>query len=235
MVSIHAPGRGATNLWPWRRHSARFQFTHPGGVRLQFAPTTSERSSLFQFTHPGGVRPYPSVSNLWNNQSFNSRTREGCDKSEQFAHYIPTIVSIHAPGRGATANCILCLESTLVSIHAPGRGATQTESADSRTLGVSIHAPGRGATSAGKLLRHSYSSFNSRTREGCDLRLVAVLPRLYCFNSRTREGCDIGTPITAGNKSLFQFTHPGGVRQYGAKLRIMGRINKRNLRLEVLL
>ena len=33
----------------------------------------------------------------------------------------------------------------------------------------------------------------------------------------------------------FQFTHPGGVRQYGAKLRIMGRINKRNLRLEVLL
>ena len=35
--------------------------------------------------------------------------------------------------------------------------------------------------------------------------------------------------------STFQFTHPGGVRQYGAKLRIMGRINKRNLRLEVLL
>ena len=34
---------------------------------------------------------------------------------------------------------------------------------------------------------------------------------------------------------LFQFTHPGGVRQCGAKLRIMGRINKRNLRLEVLL
>ena len=35
--------------------------------------------------------------------------------------------------------------------------------------------------------------------------------------------------------SEFQFTHPGGVRRYGAKLRIMGRINKRNLRLEVLL
>ena len=34
---------------------------------------------------------------------------------------------------------------------------------------------------------------------------------------------------------VFQFTHPGGVRRYGAKLRIMGRINKRNLRLEVLL
>ena len=36
-------------------------------------------------------------------------------------------------------------------------------------------------------------------------------------------------------RKTFQFTHPGGVRQYGAKLRIMGRINKRNLRLEVLL
>ena len=37
------------------------------------------------------------------------------------------------------------------------------------------------------------------------------------------------------DSSRFQFTHPGGVRRYGAKLRIMGRINKHNLRLEVLL
>ena len=33
----------------------------------------------------------------------------------------------------------------------------------------------------------------------------------------------------------FNSRTPGGVRQCGAKLRIMGRINKRNLRLEVLL
>ena len=43
---------------------------------------------------------------------------------------------------------------------------------------------------------------------------LSIWDRLsYSFNSRT----------------------PGGVRQYGAKLPIMGRINKRNLRLAVLL
>ena len=35
--------------------------------------------------------------------------------------------------------------------------------------------------------------------------------------------------------SCFNSRTPGGVRQYGAKLPIMGRINKRNLRLAVLL
>mgnify|MGYP001694608748 CR=1 FL=1 len=38
------------------------------------------------------------------------------------------------------------------------------------------------------------------------------------------------TPSTSFNSRT-----PGGVRQYGAKLPIMGRINKRNLRLAVLL
>ena len=55
------------------------------------------------------------------------------------------------------------------------------------------------------------------------------------FNSRTREGCDVYVGHFCRSYYMFQFTHPGGVRQYGAKLRIMGRINKRNLRLAVLL
>ena len=77
-----------------------FQFTHPGGVRRGVAVSVS-RAIKFQFTHPGGVRLDPA--------------------------YMPqglSDVSIHAPGRGATA-----CRSTLpydqdVSIHAPGRGAT---------------------------------------------------------------------------------------------------------------
>jgi len=37
-------------------------------------------------------------------------------------------------------------------------------------------------------------SFNPRTREGCD-NLSPTLPgdKLYCFNPRTREGCDAPT------------------------------------------
>ena len=77
--------------------------------------------------------------------------------------------------------------------------------------------------------------FNSRTREGCDTALIPSASWLISFNSRTREGCDSPAGVVITDVVKFQFTHPGGVRQYGAKLRIMGRINKRNLRLEVLL
>ena len=100
-----------------------------------------------------------------------------------------------------------------VSIHAPGRGATHTCVLQGVDDDVSIHAPGRGAT----LRKHG-------------LRCSG-----YCFNSRTREGCDCSSFSGLNPALMFQFTHPGGVRQYGAKLRIMGRINKRNLRLAVLL
>ena len=35
--------------------TAKFQFTHPGGVRLMSCTVSSELVK-FQFTHPGGVR-----------------------------------------------------------------------------------------------------------------------------------------------------------------------------------
>ena len=77
-----------------------------------------------------------------------------------------------------------------VSIHAPGRGATRTGNAPQLPLRVSIHAPGRGATLSELRIRSSTSSFNSRTREGCDGTISAD------FSS----------------SRMFQFTHPGGVR-----------------------
>ena len=77
-VSIHAPGRGATlqidkTKRPSRSFNSRtregcdarrvslrsfsiaFQFTHPGGVRLD-PDDVYETLGVFQFTHPGGVR-----------------------------------------------------------------------------------------------------------------------------------------------------------------------------------
>ena len=50
-----------------------------------------------------------------------------------------------------------------------------------------------------------------------------------------REGCDVIQLFTLNSILGFNSRTPGGVRQCGAKLRIMGRINKRNLRLAVLL
>ena len=79
--------------------------------------------------------------------------------------------------------------------------------------GVSIHAP----------------------REGCDLTLAAVFVVPTGFNSRTPGGVRLVLHRGEDEVQRFNSRTPGGVRQYGAKLPIMGRINKRNLRLAVLL
>ena len=100
----------------------RFQFTHPGGVRLAYYLDAND-STKFQFTHPGGVRH-----------------QFGTAVGRMYA------VSIHAPGRGATPTQPFQPPATGVSIHAPGRGATYAALQCYRACVVSIHAPGRGAT-----------------------------------------------------------------------------------------
>ena len=81
--------------------------------------------------------------------------------------------------------------NVIVSIHAPGRGATEQNDFAERMWNVSIHAPGRGATPP-EVACHSFlHSFNSRTREGCDPALTSLRMLRLSFNSRTREGCDL--------------------------------------------
>ena len=57
--------------------------------------------------------------------SFNPRTHAGCDLADAKA-YLPKVVSIHAPTRGATAESDKDFLATGVSIHAPTRGATRS-------------------------------------------------------------------------------------------------------------
>ena len=168
-VSIHAPGRGATS--PVIEASSLrglFQFTHPGGVR-QVATSSRCSTRWFQFTHPGGVRL----------------------KALLLLLLLPLLVSIHAPGRGATTASGSVIFSGNVSIHAPGRGATSIQLLTLITIiMVSIHAPGRGATYSTSFGSCPRSCFNSRTREGCDGIVPASEAVPTSFNSRTREGCD---------------------------------------------
>ena len=83
LVSIHTPAWGATSSGFMRgSRSARFQFTHPRGVRLR-ASRKAYRPSLFQFTHPRGVRRIVSCGANCLNPCFNSRTRVGCDLSDE--------------------------------------------------------------------------------------------------------------------------------------------------------
>ena len=39
-----------------------------------------------------------------------------------------------------------------------------------------------------------------------------VIRQIKSFNSRTREGCDVSVEILGAVERSFQFTHPGGVR-----------------------
>ena len=188
-VSIHAPGRGAT-AQRYKQYCLhlRFQFTHPGGVRPQ-PLNTAAFVRMFQFTHPGGVRLFGVGCSLTAIPSFNSRTREGCD-----------------------SDVLPFMRDELFQFTHPG-GVRQVRDRKNTTI-----YPFQFTHPGGVRLHTLRTQHNGRS-----------------FNSRTREGCDIVPDSDYSAVGMFQFTHPGGVRQCGAKLRIMGRINKRNLRLEVLL
>ena len=122
---------------------------------------------------------------------FNSRTREGCDREPTLEEVRAARVSIHAPARGATQlSDIEADKIVAVSIHAPARGATHNKRYALLPIQVSIHAPARGATKI-EIFSYVYpSSFNSRTREGCDDFVPPFGWIIKGFNSRTREGCD---------------------------------------------
>ena len=211
IVSIHAPGRGATRQSCHhgrpRRFNSRtregcdktftdrfdinrwFQFTHPGGVRLGVAPSARRRTGSFNSRTREGCDLDASLS-CPTIGCFNSRTREGCDT--RLVGRTTLAPSFNSRTReGCDIDKYLISISNRVSIHAPGRGATRAETFTCNLTSVSIHAPGRGATSFYPRLRSSLLRFNSRTREGCDWLPVRRLPRLL----------------------VFQFTHPGGVRR----------------------
>ena len=146
----------------------KFQSTHPHGVRLLCAPPTG-REIKFQSTHPHGVRLL----------------------SDSYRR-LNSVVSIHAPTRGATVifrfvNPFDRFQST----HPHGvRRRLLTEISKFRL--VSIHAPTRGATCAESASWSLLACFNPRAHTGCD-GAEGVVTGLGCgFNPRTHTGCDLG-------------------------------------------
>ena len=123
-------------------------------------------------------------------------------------------ISIHAPTWGATSLTVSALISLRIfqSTHPRGVRPTETRSAVSPTthfnprthvgcdvgllvvivtVAISIHAPTWGATNASRVRLLDEGNFNPRTHVGCDLRLLLLSVLL----------------------SVFQSTHPRGVRQ----------------------
>ena len=79
---------------------------------------------------------------------------------------------------------------------------------------VSIHAPAWGATSGLLAKRSKKSSFNPRTRVGCDKWATSRPTAILSFNPRTRVGCDAYCISTWIVLPSFQSTHPRGVRRF---------------------
>ena len=101
-------------------------------------------------------------------------------------------VSIHAPAWGATPN-----------LHSPRRRPLGFQSTHPR--GVRRYSPRPAAALP--------SSFNPRTRVGCDDAPSPQGPHESSFNPRTRVGCDRACVKSCCAARRFQSTHPRGVRR----------------------
>ncbi len=141
--------------------------------------------------------------------SFNSRTREGCDQTQrqqsqtvgfQFTHprgvrsydakRIDNFIKFQfTHPRGVRSTKTFWTEPDKVSIHAPARGAINNECDKTQHYKVSIHAPARGAIPyrSNRKPEHAFQFTHPR---GVRLVEKTGTPYIVGFNSRTREGCD---------------------------------------------
>ena len=165
-VSIHAPVWGATHA---------DDYMQAFGVVSIHAPVWGATQSAY--TH-------------YSLQSFNPRTRVGCDRSQPM-DIDKVKVSIHAPVWGATGHCPAVIF----------RGA----SFNPRTR--------VGCDFSLSLPLATTSSFNPRTRVGCDYNL---LHNIYNLVFQSTHPCGVRRYWQQRKRlrMVFQSTHPCGVRQF---------------------
>ena len=79
--------------------------------------------SIFQSTLPQGERQTAHCT-VHTSADFNPRSHKGSDDEEKLKSLLETLISIHAPTRGATGSRAGHDPRAPISIHAPTRGAT---------------------------------------------------------------------------------------------------------------
>ena len=143
-ISIHAPTRGATYSAQLYQASRIFQSTHPQGVRHNAAVAENKRLDIsIHAPTRGATHNYlrqPSCK-----KHFNPRTHKGCDLTKSFFIALTAFQSTHPQGV-RPSKIIDNIYNTLISIHAPTRGATPYVAISPMYWTISIHAPTRGAT-----------------------------------------------------------------------------------------
>ena len=192
--------------------AGKFQFTRPRGARQASGDGTVELR-MFQFTRPRGARQLTVRMPLKLYRSFNSRAREGRDLIQEAAAVLLSIVSIHAPARGATSSPHRRPAPQHSFQFTRPRGARRQAEAARVPSGVSIHAPARGATRLTDGQRLS-TRFNSRAREGRDAAPFAGAGCVRWFQFTRPRGARPDCAQRTENGFAFQFTRPRGARRW---------------------
>ena len=167
--------------------------------------------------------------------NFNPRSHEGSDKSGKHT-VVYSVISIHAPTRGATKTVSASVLSKGISIHAPTRGATRismsgldthtnfnprSHEGSDRNMGflfspyrISIHAPTRGATLLGEESCVAIHRFQSTLPRGERLFWLISDTQPKYFNPRSHEGSDRYGNTYHLKLIRFQSTLPRGERLF---------------------
>ena len=144
--------------------------------------------------------------------SIHAPARGATSTTSRFGLYV--LVSIHAPARGATYLGGRVVDRLRVSIHAPARGATKHVLNYFSRLPVSIHAPARGATRLGcDLVCNDWVSIHAPAR-GATKNHFKDAEDWASFNPRSREGSDVSIQRGASLQDGFQSTLPRGERPH---------------------
>ncbi len=143
----------------------------------------------FQSTHPHGVRQSKDAQRA-RDRCFNPRTRTGCDEGELLRMCILLRFNPRTRTGCDPAGIWLILKNSMFQ-------STHPHGVRPSTLMIMLATGG----------------FNPRTRTGCDTTYQCFSCTGSSFNPRTRTGCDVKPVITNAVNSVFQSTHPHGVRQ----------------------
>ncbi len=169
-----APGRESIRLLPDRMEQT-----------LRSTSATEDRSA------PGCVQVRSCPSGRRRLAAAPVAPRKGA--TGEVAHLpIDVVISIHAPARGATINCIEQFHVTNISIHAPAGGATgqRLTVAKERFQFQSTLPQGERPNKVISQRRHT-EHFNPRSRKGSDAPWRTWAATIGYFNPRSRKGSDI--------------------------------------------
>ena len=121
---------------------------------------------------------------------FNPRSHEGSDDFLQSKIYLYQSFQSTLPRRERPLSPVPRSLATLISIHAPTKGATPSAFCARLTSAISIHAPTKGATAFLNFDNPVIVNFNPRSHEGSDKKSVEKVDQVVDFNPRSHEGSD---------------------------------------------